>query len=96
MGLPASKRASHYTFEIDCQGAECSHFEPRWASYDMIITEGNTLEELLDNASVFVIDQDGGELGELSADKDWMIELITEKYIQSLEEGHANEHSIVI
>lgn len=45
-----------------------------------LITEGNTLEELLENAWYALIDQDGGEYGQREADDDYAAELITEKF----------------
>ncbi len=69
-----------YSLEIDAGGEECSQYEPQFASYDLIVAEGNTLEELLDNATVSISDQDGGELGVLEATKPWMHQLITEAY----------------
>lgn len=41
--------------------------EGRWRSYDLE-TEGDTLEELLDNAIYWQTDQDGGEMGDVPAD----------------------------
>jgi hypothetical protein len=51
----------------------------RWCSYDLD-TEGNTLDELLDNASYYMTDQDGGEIGFTEADDALAYELIVEHY----------------
>lgn len=32
-----------------------------WYDYDMVIAEGETVQELLEDAAVFTCDQDGGE-----------------------------------
>ena len=71
-----------YYFEIDTGGAEASGYEDRlpWVSYGTIIAEGDTLDECLDNATVDLIDQDGGERGQVDADENWMQDLIVESY----------------
>jgi hypothetical protein len=71
-----------YYLEIDTGGAEASGYEDRlpWVSYGTIVTEGETLDECLDNASVDLVDQDGGERGHVEADEDWMQELIVQAY----------------
>ena len=74
------RRDPRYSFEIDCSGTECDKYEPLFSTYDVISTEGNTLEECIDNAIVFIIDQDGGNFPECTADEDWMIEAITDKF----------------
>lgn len=51
----------------------------RWCSFDLI-TEGNTLEELLDNAIYFLIAQDGEDVGERVADDKLAYDLITKEY----------------
>jgi hypothetical protein len=75
-----------YEFDIDTNGAECSDFEPYFASYSTIQTFGNTLEELLDNASIGRCDQDGGDFGDTEADEAWMQELVELAYWRKL--GH--------
>jgi hypothetical protein len=51
-----------------------------FATYDLITAQGNTLDELLDNAVVSAVDQDGGELrgSPFPADEEWMQTLVTE------------------
>lgn len=73
---------AQYYIEIDCGGAEASGYEDRlpWVCYGTIMSEGSTLEELLDNATVDLIDQDGGERGMIEAYKPWMVELIVAKW----------------
>lgn len=48
-------------------------------SYDLY-TEGETLEECLERACYFMIDQDGGCLGDCPADDDAAVEYIIEKW----------------
>jgi len=69
-----------YYFEIDCSGRECSRFEPRYSNYGTIIAEGNSLSDMLDTATVDIIDQDGGCLWHGPADEGWMQDLIEEHY----------------
>lgn len=65
--------------------------EPPWRSYDLE-TEGDTLEELLDNAVYWQTDQDGGSLGEVPADDDeaqeYIIKWFHEKVMSMLEIQH--------
>ena len=35
----------------------------RWRCWDYVLAQGSTLEEILDDATVFASDQDGGEAG---------------------------------
>lgn len=51
-----------------------------WRGADCIISEGDTLDELLDNALIYWTNQDGGEAGETEADADWCIELIQAEF----------------
>jgi hypothetical protein len=73
-----------YYFEIDTGGVEASGYEDRlpWVSYGTIVAEGNTLEECLENASVDLVDQDGGNprCSPVEADEQWMQDLIIEKF----------------
>lgn len=64
-----------YYLEIDCGGEECDR-GGAWACYGSIVTEGDTLDELYENASVDIIDQDGGERGQFPADSGWMQDMI--------------------
>ncbi len=75
-----------YHFEIDVSDVECNsgRWGGRWANYGTLVAEGNTLDELLDNASVDVMDQDGGELACGPAEHTWMHELLTEHYFEAL------------
>ncbi len=65
-----------YSFEIDVSDREYETGTGQWANYGTLVTEGNNLDELLDNASVDVMDQDGGELFILPADSSWIQDLI--------------------
>ena len=78
-------RHSKYHIEVDTGGAEASGYEDTlpWVSYGTIVSEGNTLDELLENASVDLIDQDGGERGQVEADADWMHILIVEQFYKT-------------
>jgi hypothetical protein len=84
-----SKKAKpRFSFEIDVSYVECDRYD-RWANYGLIVCEGNNLDELLDNASVDIMDQDGGELDCVPADSQWMVDEITEKFYEGIraEEG---------
>ncbi len=77
-----------YYLEIDVYGAECDDFEPQWAGYETIVTEGDNLDELLGNATVSAVDQDGGELScDIPADKSWMQNLIAKKFYEKFSKG---------
>lgn len=68
-----------YSIEIDTNGVECDDYG-QWANYGLITSGGNTLDELLDNAIVDVVDQDGGELDVVPADSNWMVSLIETEF----------------
>lgn len=72
-----------YQFEIEVN-EEASGYEDclPWVSYGTIVAEGDTLEQLLDSASVDLVDQDGGNpsCSPVEADEAWMQELITEEF----------------
>jgi hypothetical protein len=78
-GVMEMSKSKLFNFEIDVSDAECDRFDC-FASYGTIVAEGNTLEELLENASVDVIDQDGGDLDNGPADAKWMQDLIEAKF----------------
>jgi hypothetical protein len=69
-----------YYFEIDCGGYECTRFEPRWSNYGTIVASGHSLEECIEEASVDIMDQDGGELWVGPADSAWMQDLIEAEF----------------
>lgn len=69
-----------YELEIDVSHVTTDRYAPRWANYGTIVTHGNTLEECLENASVDVMDQDGGEIDVLEADAPWMHDEIVKKF----------------
>lgn len=50
-----------YSIEVSDFASPFADYGP-WRSHDLS-TEGNSLRELIDNAQVFEVDQDGGELG---------------------------------
>lgn len=52
----------------------------RWANYGAIVAQGEGLDELLDDATVDIMDQDGGELDTVPADSNWMQDLIEDEY----------------
>lgn len=68
-----------YEIEIDVSDHECDRYD-RWANYGTITACGNNLEELLEDAQVDIIDQDGGELNVVAADSNWMQDLIEEAF----------------
>ena len=67
-----------YDIEFIDLGAS-DRYEPQWSNKELT-TYGNTLNELLDNASYFFIDQNGGELGDDVADDQDAINYITDWY----------------
>jgi hypothetical protein len=71
-----------YYLEIDTGGAEASGYEDvlPWVSYGTIVAFGNSLDECLSNAGVDLVDQDGGEAGQVEADADWMQDLVREAF----------------
>lgn len=71
-----------YHIEIDTNGAEYEDGSGRFVSYGLIIAEGDTLEECLDNASVDLVDQDGGEAGMHMAEENWMQDAIREAFMK--------------
>lgn len=66
-------------FTIECNDFKEHRDAGPWRSYDLH-TEGSTLEELLNNAVYWQIDQDGGCLGYVSADDSIAVEYITTEY----------------
>jgi hypothetical protein len=75
-----------FYLEIQTSGDEVSGFEDRynWLNYDTIVAEGNTLEECLEDATVFTMDQDGGEGPQIEGDADWVQELVVDAFITKL------------
>lgn len=57
-----------YYVELDNLGWQGPVDEGMWKSIDAIVAEGDTLEELLHDATVFLTDQDGGNAGERTLD----------------------------
>jgi hypothetical protein len=76
-----SKHTHHLEIEVN---EECDHYEPRFATYGTIVTQGETLEELINHASIDIIDQDGGELDTVPADQEWMEKLIVDAYYEKI------------
>ncbi len=73
--------STKYYLEIDVSGYEAPCDEGRWLGYDLIITEGNTLQECLENASIGLTDQDGGEVDQRPADEDWMSDIVEKAFM---------------
>lgn len=75
-----------FYIEIDCCGEEASGYEDRlpWVCYGTIVAEGDNLDELLENASVDLIDQDGGDHGPVEAGLQWMQDAVEEKFYETL------------
>lgn len=80
-----TKKPKFY-FEIDCGGTEAVGYEDRysWVCYGTIVAEGDTLEELLENASVDLVDQDGGEAAIVEAETPYLQSLIRNRYEQEV------------
>lgn len=70
-----------YYLEIDASGFEAPCDEGGWLSYGLIVTEGSTLQECLDNAQVDLIDQDGGEYAVREADSAGMQDAIEKEFM---------------
>lgn len=65
-----------YKYNIESADlGESDNYCPRWACKELS-TYGDTLEELIDNAAYFFIDQDGGELDDSPADDNEAVEYI--------------------
>lgn len=65
-----------YEIEIDLS----PNYDEHYRSYGYLLAEGNTLEELLDDATVSIISQDGEEVDRVEADAKWMQALIVAEY----------------
>jgi hypothetical protein len=74
----SARQKPKYNFEIDVQ--DYSIDGPVWRNYGTLVTWGDTLEELLANAGVDIVDQDGGEVWCGPADAGWMQDLIEQEY----------------
>lgn len=89
-------RQLKYNIEIDCSGTECTRFEERgcWTGWGTLVAEGDTLEELLDNAGIDASDQDGGEIWCGPADEAWMQDLVVAAYLEArgYSLGHYETH----
>ena len=72
------RKRPKYEIEIDVQ--DYSIDGPVWRNYDILSSEGDTLDELLGNAVVSIMDQDGSEVGLEPADAEWMQALIVVEY----------------
>lgn len=55
-----------------------------WRGASTLVSEGDSLDELLDNATIYWSDQDGGEAGESEGDDDWCAELIQTEYYKKI------------
>jgi len=64
-----------YSLELEFDGFEVLDEGP-WHKAQYIDAYGDTLDECIDNATVFYIDQDGGEYRSTSAERDDEIEAI--------------------
>jgi hypothetical protein len=78
-----------YNIEIDIQNfGEVSGWEDRygWLNYDTLVSDGNSLEELIDNAYIYTTTQDGGTGAEFEIDSlpsdlyDYAVDAIKAKY----------------
>lgn len=77
-----------YYFEIEVNHIDYKDYDFMWEGYDMLMAQGNTLEELLDGATVFLVDQDGGVTRELSiwdtSDDYLFANLIADKFHETI------------
>lgn len=71
---------SKYKYDVEIDVQDYSIDGPFWRNYGTLISQGNSLEELLDKATVDIIDQDGGEVAVVAADSEWMQDLIEEEF----------------
>lgn len=71
-----------YYIEIDASGFEAPCDEGQWLGYGLIVAEGDSLEECLENACVDLIDQDGGEFSIREADSDAMQVAVAEEFVR--------------
>lgn len=57
-----------YSFELSGVDEDVTDRFDRygWVGADTLVAEGDTLEEVINNATVFCMDQDGGEVGEIA------------------------------
>lgn len=70
-----------YSLEIDLNGMECERYS-QFACYGVLTAEGDSLEDLLENAIVDIIDQDGGELALVPADSAWMQDKVAQAFYE--------------
>lgn len=63
-----------YKISIDVQ--DYSVDGPIWRNYGTLEASGDSLEELFEDATVDIKDQDGGEVAVVHADSPWMQALI--------------------
>lgn len=82
-----------YYLEIDASGFEAPCDEGRWLGYGLIVTEGNTLGECLDNAQVDRIDQDGGEHSIRPVESDAMLDAIEKAFMDKYEPGETEDQA---
>ena len=69
---------SKYCFEIPVNDND-DNFE---FSYDKIVTNGDSLQELLDSAVVTVVNKYGRLVYIQPVDAEWMLELVQQEYIR--------------
>jgi len=74
-----SKKRFYFEIPID---DEASGYEDRfnYVSYGTLIAEGDTLDELLESATVDLVDQDGGEAAIVKADREFLQKIIEDEY----------------
>lgn len=72
---------SLYHIEIEVNDEAEGYEEYGYRSYGTICAEGDSLQECLEDASVDLIDQDGGECGHVEADSDWMQDAVEKAFM---------------
>jgi hypothetical protein len=78
-------------YSVELYAVKDESDERGWYSMDLI-SDGSTLEELLDNAAYIMIDQDGGEVGQRPADDRMAVRLITAEYERQATEMQDPRH----
>ena len=83
-----------YNLEIQTDGREAQGYEDRfhWVNYGMITAEGSSLKELLNSATIELIDQDGGTADTVEAEESWMQELVKKEFKLLQRQDFASTH----
>lgn len=74
-----------YVISIDISQGEI--YGRSWRDYGRILAYGDTLEQLLKNAQVEIIDFDGKVVYVEKAASEWMLDLVKQEYVWKYELG---------